>query len=156
HGLLAADEPGGGSRAKGRGGAWTRIRGLATKEGAALRAPGGERGKQGPVTAAMDPATWFVGRSGHADPPAGEGSSAARIFCFPHAGGSSRAFLDWQADLGDDAEVLAICRPGRDHRADEPAPTIGQLIDGAAAAIAAVAQDGTPSYLFGHSLGTLV
>jgi surfactin synthase thioesterase subunit len=78
---------------------------------------------------------------------------AAPVFCFPHAGGSPRAFLDW--DLGPDAEILAVCRPGREHRADEPAPTMDELIAGATAAIAEQAGD-RPCYLFGHSLGALV
>jgi len=100
------------------------------------------------------PADWFAGRPGQAarlaDP------WAPRIFCFPHAGGSPRAFASWQAGL-DDAEFLAICRPGREHRVAEPAPTIEQLIDGATAAITAVTEaDGRPFYLFGHSLGALV
>jgi len=82
---------------------------------------------------------------------------APRVFCFPYAGGSPRVFLDWQARLGEDAEILAVCRPGREHRAAEPAPTITELIDGAAAEITALAQaDGRPCFLFGHSLGALV
>jgi surfactin synthase thioesterase subunit len=94
---------------------------------------------------------WFVTRGGAGGP------GVPRIFCFPHAGGSPRVFLDWQAGLGDDAEIVAVCRPGREHRAAEPAPAIGELIDGAAAAITAItAQDGRPCYLFGHSLGALV
>jgi surfactin synthase thioesterase subunit len=112
--------------------------GGAPAAGGPAGAPGGRAGD------------WFVGRGGA---PAW----SARIFCFPHAGGSPRAFLDWQAGLGEDAEILAVCRPGREHRAAEPAPTIGEFIDGAAAAIAAVTQaDGRPCYLFGHSLGALV
>jgi surfactin synthase thioesterase subunit len=94
---------------------------------------------------------WFVTSGSPAVP------GSPRIFCFPHAGGSPRAFLDWQAGLGDDAEIVAVCRPGREHRAAEPAPTIGELIDGAAAAIAAVTgRDGRACYLLGHSLGALV
>jgi surfactin synthase thioesterase subunit len=95
---------------------------------------------------------WFI----H---PRGLGScDGPRIFCFPHAGGSPRAFLDWQAGLGGEAaEIAAVCRPGREHRAEEPAPTIGELIAGSAAAIAELtARDGRPYYLFGHSLGALV
>ncbi len=94
---------------------------------------------------------WFVTRGGPvtADSP--------RIFCFPHAGGSPRAFLDWQGGLADDAEIVAVCRPGREHRAVEPSPAIGELIDGATAVIAAATErDGRPYYLFGHSLGALV
>jgi surfactin synthase thioesterase subunit len=82
---------------------------------------------------------------------------APRVFCFPYAGGSPRVFLDWQDRLGEEAEILAVCRPGREHRAAEPAPTIAELIDGAAAAITELAEaDGRPSFLFGHSLGALV
>lgn len=101
-------------------------------------------------------ADWFIsggsitgGGPARADSP--------RIICFPHAGGSPRAFLDWQAGLGADAEIVAVCRPGREHRASEPAPSIGEFIDGAAAAIIDLsAADGRPYYLFGHSLGALV
>ena len=100
------------------------------------------------------PADWFAGRTGDIGRPGDPW--APRIFCFPHAGGSPRAFAGWQAGLAD-AEILAICRPGREHRAAEPAPTITELIDGATAAIAAVTEaDGRPFYLFGHSLGALV
>lgn len=95
-------------------------------------------------------ADWFVSA-------ASDRQVSPRVFCFPHAGGSPRAFLDWQAGLGGDAEIVGVCRPGREHRAAEPAPTITELIDGAAVAIAAVtAADGRPCYLFGHSLGALV
>ncbi len=91
---------------------------------------------------------WFITRPGASQAP-------ARVYCFPHAGGSPRLFLDWQD--GVDAEIVAICRPGREHRAAEPAPSIGAYVDGAAAAIAAAAQtDPRPSYLAGHSLGALV
>ncbi len=98
-------------------------------------------------------ADWFISRGGVTAWTA----QSARIFCFPYAGGSPRAFLDWQAGLGEDAEILAICRPGREHRAAEPAPTIEAFIEGATAAITAVAEaDGRPFYLFGHSFGALV
>jgi surfactin synthase thioesterase subunit len=98
-----------------------------------------------------DTADWFVTRDGQAAP------DSPRIFCFPHAGGSPRAFLDWQDGLAGEAEIVAVCRPGREHRAAEPAPTIGELIEGATAAIAATTrQDSRPYYLLGHSLGALV
>jgi surfactin synthase thioesterase subunit len=93
---------------------------------------------------------WFV-RCGSTPP------WSPRIFCFPHAGGSPRAFGDWQAKLGEDAELLAVCRPGREHRAAEPAPTIDELISGATAAIATLTEaDDRPFFLFGHSLGAFV
>jgi surfactin synthase thioesterase subunit len=116
-------------------------------------------------------ADWFIGRAspelaagsaaGSAEPWAAKPWAAkpwaARIFCFPHAGGSPRAFLGWQPGLGEEAEILAICRPGREHRAAQPAPTFEELVNGAAAAITAVSEaDDRPCYLFGHSLGALV
>jgi surfactin synthase thioesterase subunit len=95
-------------------------------------------------------ADWFVSRGGA---PAW----VPRIFCFPHAGGSPRAFLDWQPALARDAEILAVCRPGREHRSAEAAPTIEEFITGATAAItASVESDQQPFYLFGHSLGALI
>lgn len=91
---------------------------------------------------------WFLSR--------GEDSGAPRVYCFAHAGGSPRAFLDWQPELDGYAQVVPVCLPGRDQRADEPpATSIAELADGAAAAIAGAA-DERPIYLFGHSLGALL
>jgi surfactin synthase thioesterase subunit len=96
------------------------------------------------------PSDWFISR-GAAAPTAPPRDSV------PPAGGSPRALLNWQTGLADDVEVVAICRPGREHRATEPAPTIGELIDGATAAISAAAEaDNRGFYLFGHSLGALI
>jgi surfactin synthase thioesterase subunit len=105
---------------------------------------------------------WFISRGGT---PA----HVPRIYCFPHAGGNPRTFADWQrtdgtgtgAGTGVDAdaevEFAGVCRPGRDHRAQEPAPTIVEFIEGAADAIRAAADaDGRAVYLFGHSLGALI
>jgi surfactin synthase thioesterase subunit len=96
---------------------------------------------------------WFISRP----PKDTTVTPGAVVFCFPHAGGSVRTFLDWQPGLGVDAQLMAVCRPGREHRAQQPSPTIDELIDGAATAIRAFAdEDGRPIYLFGHSLGALV
>jgi medium-chain acyl-[acyl-carrier-protein] hydrolase len=93
---------------------------------------------------------WFVTRRG-------DTARDAVVFCFPHAGGGTRTFLDWQPALGDDAQIVAVCRPGREHRAAEPAPTIEEYVQGAADAIRDFDRaDGRPIYLFGHSLGALV
>ncbi|MGH3735192.1 MAG: thioesterase II family protein [Micromonosporaceae bacterium] len=81
--------------------------------------------------------------------------SPVRIFCFPHGGGNPRAYADWQPLLGGDAEILAVCVPGRAARAAEPAAaSIAELADRAAEVVAAAAD--RPSYLFGHSLGGVV
>jgi surfactin synthase thioesterase subunit len=100
---------------------------------------------------------WFISQSHDCPAACHDDHATPRIFCFPHAGGSPRAFLGWQDYLAGAAEIVAVCRPGREHRAAESAPSIGELIDGAAAAIAEVtADDDRPFYLFGHSLGALV
>ena len=98
----------------------------------------------------MSVSDWFLSKG--ADSPA-----AARVFCFAHAGGNPRLFLDWQPYLGAVAEIIAVCPPGRGHRVMEHRPSIDELIDAAAAAISvATEDDGRPMYLFGHSLGGLI
>ena len=77
---------------------------------------------------------------------------AARVYCFAPAGGNARTFLDWQAALGDEAEIVAVSAP----RGAGAAPrSIDELIDGAVAAITEQLDD-RPTYLFGHSMGGLV
>lgn len=90
---------------------------------------------------------WFLCRSDLRAP--------ARVVCFPHGGGDPRAYADWQTLLGDTADVLAVCIPGRGRRGDEPPPeSITELAGWAAGAVAAMAD--RPTYLFGHSLGAVV
>jgi surfactin synthase thioesterase subunit len=77
----------------------------------------------------------------------------ARIFCFAHAGGNPRSFLAWQPALAEDAQLIAVVPPhppgGR--------LTLTEYIDGATRALRqAAAEEATPMYLFGHSLGALV
>jgi surfactin synthase thioesterase subunit len=83
-------------------------------------------------------------------------SAHAYVYCFPYAGGNPRVYLEWGPHLAGDAEVVAVCPPGRGPRAMEPHPPIEAVFDGAAAAIADAARDGRPVYLFGHSLGGLM
>ncbi len=81
----------------------------------------------------------------------------ARVFCFGHAGGNVRTWLNWQPALAGDAELVAVCPPGRGHRSHEAQPSLADYVDGAATAIAeAAGTDPRPGYLFGHSLGGLV
>ncbi|WP_308363582.1 alpha/beta fold hydrolase [Streptomyces sp. ISL-86] len=99
---------------------------------------------------------WFLSSDSNSDSDSDTAAGpdpAARVYCFPHAGGNPRTFLNWQNDMGQDARILAVCPPGRGHRFREPAATsVAQLADGAAAAIAATADD-RPFLLFGHSFG---
>lgn len=91
-------------------------------------------------------AEWLLARPGPDRPP-------ARVFCFAHAGGNPRSFLNWQPALAADAQLIAVTPP---HPPDGRLP-LSDYIDGATEAIRqAAAEDARPSYLFGHSLGALV
>jgi surfactin synthase thioesterase subunit len=80
---------------------------------------------------------------------------AARVYCFPHAGGNPRSFLAWQRELGDTADVVGVCPPGRGHRYKEPPLTeVAALADAAAEAVTAHAD--RPFVLFGHSFGAVL
>ncbi|HEV2636711.1 MAG TPA: alpha/beta fold hydrolase [Actinocrinis sp.] len=90
-------------------------------------------------------------------PPAG----SPRLVCFPHAGGSASYYFPWSRTLAAEVEVLALQYPGRqDRMLDESAATIGELADGAYAALRARGVldpvDGSPVSLFGHSMGAIV
>ncbi|MFE3738514.1 thioesterase II family protein [Streptomyces sp. NPDC059134] len=106
------------------------------------------------MTTPARPSGWFVTGA----PAAPE---VPRVYFFAHAGGDPRSFLAWQPELGDEAQAVAVCPPGRGHRAAEPRPTLEEFAEGAAAAIRAeeaggAAHGSRPVYLFGHSLGGLV
>ncbi|MFE3380443.1 thioesterase II family protein [Streptomyces anulatus] len=80
--------------------------------------------------------------------------SAARLVCFPHAGGAANAFVPLSAALPDDIEVLAVQYPGRQERRGEPcAEDIGALADEIAGALTDHLD--RPLYLLGHSMGAL-
>ncbi|WP_189944328.1 alpha/beta fold hydrolase [Streptomyces aurantiogriseus] len=82
------------------------------------------------------------------------GPGAARLVCFPHAGGGANAFTALSAALPDDVELLAVHYPGRQDRRSEPcAEDIETLAVEAAKALDGV--DG-PLFLLGHSMGALV
>ncbi|MCX5381116.1 thioesterase II family protein [Streptomyces sp. NBC_00091] len=92
---------------------------------------------------------WFLTSETAAAP-----APAARVYCFPHAGGNPRTFLGWQPGMDPDAQILAVCPPGRGPRFREPAPaSLAELADGSAIAIARATTDDRPFLLFGHSFG---
>lgn len=81
--------------------------------------------------------------------------SAARIVCFPHAGGVATTFREVSASLPTDVELIAVQYPGRYERHRDAMPTsLRDLADEAAADLRSV-PDG-PTILFGHSMGALV
>jgi len=78
------------------------------------------------------------------------------LFCFCHAGGSARVFSPWEALVERGIEVAAAELPGHLLRFNEPCirswdglsrTLVDEMVDIA---------DGRPSFLFGHSLGSLV
>jgi pyochelin biosynthesis protein PchC len=82
-------------------------------------------------------------------------SPAARLLCFPHAGGGASVCRPWAAAAGDTVELLAVQAPGREDRAGEPpAESVEQLAAEVAAELPRWAD--RPLALFGHSFGALV
>jgi pyochelin biosynthesis protein PchC len=84
------------------------------------------------------------------------GTPAARLVCFPHAGGVPDAFRAWAPSLdGAGIGVHAVCYPGRrDRLGDEPLTRMEPLADAIAEALLPLAD--RPLVLFGHSLGASV
>lgn len=79
-----------------------------------------------------------------------------RLFCFPHAGGGSLAYLAWPAELGPEIEVCAVQLPGRENRLRESAFNDLKLLRERLAEVLLPALDQTPFAFFGHSFGALV
>ncbi|WP_324605334.1 alpha/beta fold hydrolase [Streptomyces sp. NRRL F-2664] len=102
-----------------------------------------------PARPAADPSRWL--RTPHP-----RGSAAARLVCFPHAGGTANAFTALSAALPEDIELAAVQYPGRQDRRREPcAQDLCELASEVAGALAGRA-DGRPLFLLGHSMGALV
>ncbi|MFF8290537.1 thioesterase II family protein [Streptomyces sp. NPDC016309] len=80
--------------------------------------------------------------------------AAARLVCFPHAGGSSYFFREWRKGLPE-FEVHAVCYPGRADRFGEPTATDLVSMAGEIAEAVAPLMD-RPTVLFGHSMGAVV
>ena len=78
--------------------------------------------------------------------------AAARLFCFPYAGGGGGAFREWAEALAPALEVWAVQLPGRPPRMHEPTWT---RMDSMARAVAAALRSYSdkPFALYGHSMG---
>lgn len=79
-------------------------------------------------------------------------SAQARLYCFPHGGGSAAEYAGWARHLTG-IEVWAIQLPGRGTRFKEPAFTsMAQLVS----ALVEQVSFRAPFAFFGHSFGALV
>jgi surfactin synthase thioesterase subunit len=82
--------------------------------------------------------------------------SAARLLCFPHAGGSASFFGPTAVALAPDITVSAVQYPGRQDRRHEPAErSIAELADRIADVLPGWLVD-RPAAFFGHSLGAVL
>lgn len=81
--------------------------------------------------------------------------AAFRLFCLPHAGGTSALYRGWGAALPADIEVRAFVLPGREERIAERAAS---RLDAFVAPLAQIIAEHAdrPYALFGHSMGGLV
>jgi len=83
--------------------------------------------------------------------------SAARLVCFPHAGGSATYYFSLSERLAPVVETLALQYPGRQDRASEPAlRNLAELADRSFEALSRWSTGDKPLILFGHSLGSVL
>ncbi|MFJ2743696.1 thioesterase II family protein [Streptomyces sp. NPDC087440] len=87
----------------------------------------------------------------HSAPNAG-----SRLLCFPHAGGSASAYHALSAAVAGAIEPLIVQYPGRQERFGEPFAERAEEMVAAALAALPAPVDGTPTILFGHSMGALL
>lgn len=80
-----------------------------------------------------------------------------RVVTFPHAGGSASYFRTWAEHLGPGFALQSVQYPGRENRLTEPlVPSMKQLAQGVAEALAGGPADGRDTVFFGHSMGAAV
>jgi len=97
------------------------------------------------MTISLEASQWV--RRFHAAP-----SAAARLVCFPHAGGSASYFHPVSAALAPAVEVLAVQYPGRqDRHTETPVDDLLVLADRLAEVLAPEVTG--PVAFFGHSMG---
>ena len=81
--------------------------------------------------------------------------ATARLYCFPHAGGSASAYRTWTSHLPEH-ETFALQLPGREDRIDEElSEDLPALADELASSVMADSSE-SPFLFFGHSGGSLL
>src|SRR5947207_15070410 len=89
--------------------------------------------------------SWFLHQKLHPQP-------RLRLFCFPYAGGTASAFLNWSSYLPSGVEVWPLQLPGRQNRFSAPsAMQISTLVQ----SMTPVPQEylDTPFAFFGYCVG---
>lgn len=87
--------------------------------------------------------------------PSPSKTAKVRLFCIPHAGGTTDLFYLWPKLLGDSIETVFVELPGRGRRFQEPSMTnLSHLISGVREAI--LHYSDLPFALFGHSMGAML
>jgi medium-chain acyl-[acyl-carrier-protein] hydrolase len=82
-------------------------------------------------------------------------TAAARLFCFPFAGGGAQSFSQWPNQLPENVELCAVQLPGRETRMREP-PIADAHALVRAMAPSLVPKMREPFVLFGHSMGAIL
>ncbi len=82
-------------------------------------------------------------------------SPRARLFCFPHAGGTAREYRGWRHHLAPDIELVCVEPPGRAERLSEPAYRDATRLVHDLLGVLEPSLD-RPFALFGHSMGALL
>ena len=78
-----------------------------------------------------------------------------RLFCFAHAGGGTLLHRSWREPLSGTAVVTPVCRPGREHRSDEPViESMGELVAAVHREIRPYLDE--PFAFYGHSMGAAI
>lgn len=76
-----------------------------------------------------------------------------RLVCIPFAGGGASVFRSWSSAAPPGLEICRVQLPGREDRANEPLCTsMPEVVE----TLADLLRDGTPTLIFGHSLGGLI
>ena len=89
--------------------------------------------------------TWFLHQKLHPQP-------RLRLFCFPYAGGTASAFLNWSSYLPPGVEVWPLQLPGRQNRFSEPPATqISTLVQAMTPALQEYLD--IPFAFFGYCMG---
>ncbi|XP_026156956.1 S-acyl fatty acid synthase thioesterase, medium chain [Mastacembelus armatus] len=79
--------------------------------------------------------------------------AAARLICFPWAGGGSIHYARWGQSISSSVEVFAVRLPGRESRAKEPFfQNMQQIVDETLGSLLPLLEE-KPFALFGHSFG---